>query len=81
MQKIVVVLGSIVGFLLIVIAVLYVLEPARSLPQFFPGYSSTLARHHYTHAVAALLLGLGVFAFVWFQSGKKSSKQEKSTHE
>ncbi len=61
-----------VGILLVIVSVIYFVEPAGSLPHFFPGYSAALAKHHYTHAIGTLILGLLAFVFAWFQSGKKS---------
>lgn len=73
MNKLLVTLAVIVGVLLIVIASFYAVLPAHSLPTFFPGYSATLAKHHYTHAVASLGLGLVCFAYAWFATGKKKN--------
>lgn len=75
-SKLLIFLSALVGLLLIVVSYIYFIEPAKSLPSFFPGYNPTLARHHYTHGVGTLVLGLVAFAFAWFQSGKKSSKEE-----
>ncbi len=73
-NKLVSLLAIVIGIFFIIIAGVYFLEPAKSLPSFFPGYNVTLARHHYTHGVVSLVLGLLAFVFAWFQSGKKSSK-------
>ena len=64
------------GVLLIVIAVIYFVEPAHSLPSFFPGHVSAgdaEANHHHTkHGIAALVVALACFAFAWFQTGPKT---------
>jgi hypothetical protein len=57
------------GVVLIVIAVVYFAEPAKSLPGFFPGHQAGSTHHHVKHGIAALLLGLGAFVLAWFQSG------------
>jgi uncharacterized membrane protein len=66
----------VLGVLLIVIAIIYFVEPAHSLPSFFPGHVSTTnaeAKHHHTkHGIAALVVALALFAFAWFQSGPKT---------
>jgi hypothetical protein len=62
-----------VGLFLIVIAVVYFLEPADKLPAFFPGHSAHEARKHVKHAVAALVVGLIAFAGAWFSSGRKTA--------
>ena len=61
----------IVGLALIAVAVVYWIEPAKSLPGFFPGHETGSSRHHVKHGIAALVVGLAVLAFAWFQSGRK----------
>ncbi len=67
----------VLGVVLIVVAIVYFVEPAHSLPSFFPGHvsaSSSEAGHHHTkHGIAALVVALACFAFAWFQSGPKTS--------
>ena len=63
------IVAAVVGILLIVVAVVYWVEPARSLPSFFPGHASGSAHHHVKHGVAALVVGLALLAFAWFQTG------------
>ncbi len=68
--------AAILGVVLIVVAIVYFAEPARSLPSFFPGHvssSSSEADHHHTkHGLAALVVALACFAFAWFQTGPKA---------
>jgi len=68
------------GVVLIVVAVIYFIEPAHSLPSFFPGHVSATnaeANHHHTkHGIAALVLALACFAFAWFQTGPKTRPAE-----
>jgi Na+/H+ antiporter NhaD/arsenite permease-like protein len=67
----------IVGVVMIVIAIVYFVTPAHSLPSFFPGHTSATnaeANHHHTkHGLAALIVALACFAFAWFQTGPKSA--------
>jgi hypothetical protein len=72
-QRALVGLAVIVGILLVVVAIVYWAEPAKSLPSFFPGHSPTSTTHHVKHGIAALAVGLAAFAFAWFQSGSKQS--------
>lgn len=65
-----------IGVLLLICSAIYFIEPAKSLPAFFPGHDVSLAKHHYKHGIGALILGAGCFVFAWFQSGKKSAKKE-----
>src|SRR5438046_3326963 len=62
-------LAVVVGVVLIVIAVIYWIEPASSLPSFFPGHEAGSSHHHVKHGVAALIVALACFVFAWFQSG------------
>jgi uncharacterized membrane protein HdeD (DUF308 family) len=68
----------VLGVLLIVVAIIYFVEPAHSLPSFFPGHvsaASTEAKHHHTkHGIAALVVALACFAFAWFQTGPKTQR-------
>jgi UDP-N-acetylmuramyl pentapeptide phosphotransferase/UDP-N-acetylglucosamine-1-phosphate transferase len=64
-------LAVVAGIVLIVIAIVYWAEPAKSLPSFFPGHKSGSNHHHTKHGIAAFLLGLACFAFAWFNSGPK----------
>ncbi len=62
----------VVGLLLIVVAVIYFVDSAGSLPSFFPGHQAGSAHHHVKHAIAALLLGLACLVLAWFQTGPAS---------
>ena len=69
------VIGSVVlGILLIVVAIVYWVEPAKSLPGFFPGHDSHSTTHHLKHGIAAFLVGLALLAFAWFYSAPKKTK-------
>jgi hypothetical protein len=67
-------LAVVMGVLLIVVAVIYWAEPARSLPDFFLGHEAGSAHHHVKHGIAALLLGLALLVFAWFQTGMKKPR-------
>jgi uncharacterized membrane-anchored protein YitT (DUF2179 family) len=63
----------ILGTVLIVIAIVYWAEPAKSLPGFFPGHTAGSSHHHAKHGIAAFLLGIACFVFAWFRTGPKRS--------
>jgi hypothetical protein len=63
----------ILGILLLAIAALYWIEDASSLPGFFPGHEAGSTHIHFKHGLLAAILGLGCFAFAWFQSGPAKS--------
>ena len=57
-----------VGLALIVLAVVYWAEPARSLPSWIPGHEAGSGHHHVKHGIAAFFLGLACLVFAWFRS-------------
>jgi NADH:ubiquinone oxidoreductase subunit 5 (subunit L)/multisubunit Na+/H+ antiporter MnhA subunit len=66
----------ILGVLMLVVAVIYFVQPEHSLPSFFPGHaseSSPEANHHHSkHGIAALVVAIACFIFAWFQTGPRS---------
>ena len=77
-RKWLVALAVVLGTALIVVAVIYWVEPAKSLPSFFPGHEAGSSHHHVKHGIAAFLVGLACFAFAWFTSGPKKSAAQAS---
>jgi amino acid permease len=63
----------VVGVVLIVIAVIYLVDSASSLPSFFPGHDAHSTHHHVKHGIAAFIVGLLAFVFAWFQTGPQKS--------
>jgi hypothetical protein len=68
-RRLLVWLAIVVGVALIVIAVVYWAEPARSLPSFFPGHKAGSSHHHVKHGIASFLVGLACLVFAWFNTG------------
>ena len=64
-------LAVLAGLILIAIAIVYWIEPAKSLPGFFPGHETGSAHHHVKHGIAAFLVGLACLIFAWFRTGPK----------
>jgi hypothetical protein len=56
----------VVGLIFAVIALVYWLVPAGSLPGFFPGYEAGGTRVHVKHGVAAAVLALLLFGYAWY---------------
>ena len=71
MNKPLVWVAALVGIVLLVVAVVYWIEPAGSLPAFLPGYQAGSTHVHFKHGIGALILALALFAFAWFQSGPR----------
>jgi hypothetical protein len=57
------------GLVFLAIAIVYFVEPASSLPSFFPGHEAGSSHHHTKHGIAALVVAGACFVFAWFQSG------------
>lgn len=71
------IIAGLLGVFLLIAAIIYWMSPASSLPSFLPGYDPSLSAHHLKHGIGAFILALGAFAFVWFQTGKKSAPQSQ----
>ena len=68
-------LAIVLGLVLIAIAVVYWVEPARSLPSFFPGHQAGSGHHHTKHGIASFLVGLACLVFAWFNTGGDRSQR------
>ena len=64
-------LAVLLGIILVIVAIVYWAEPAKSLPSFFPGHEVGSGHHHVKHGIAAFLVGLACFAIAWFRTGPK----------
>jgi hypothetical protein len=70
-DRLLVALAVVAGLALIVIAIVYFAEPAKSLPGFFPGQQAGSSHHHVKHGIASLLVGFACLVFAWFRTGPK----------
>ena len=70
-NRLIVPLALTAAVVLFVIAFVYWIEPAGSLPGFFPGHASGSSHHHVKHGIAAFLLGVAALVLAWFQSGPR----------
>jgi hypothetical protein len=61
------------GVVLFALAVVYWVEPAKSLPSVLPGHEAGSGHHHVKHGIAAFVVGLGCFVFAWFQGGPREA--------
>ena len=59
-------IAYLLGALLIVIAAIYLLVPADSLPAFFPGHEAGMTRIRLKHGLAAGAAGIILLAVGWF---------------
>ena len=53
---------TLLGVVLLVVAAVYFLVPADSLPGFFPGHEAGVARMHTKHGVVSAVAGLVLLA-------------------
>jgi hypothetical protein len=70
-DRLLVALAVLAGIVLIAIAIVYWVEPAKSLPGFFPGHEAGSSHHHVKHGIAAFLVGAACLVFAWFRTGPK----------
>ncbi|HEX2702504.1 MAG TPA: hypothetical protein VHM72_03620 [Solirubrobacteraceae bacterium] len=77
-SRIIVVLAVLAGIVLLVVAGIYFADKAESLPSFFPGHQAGSATHHVKHGIAAVVVGLALFAFAWFASGPRKDAAKAS---
>jgi hypothetical protein len=54
------------GALLIVVAIVYFVVPAESLPSFFPGHEPGMTRVRLKHGIASGVVGVVLLAVGWF---------------
>jgi drug/metabolite transporter (DMT)-like permease len=78
-HPVVIALAVIFGIALIVLGVVYWVEPAGSLPSWIPGHEDGSSHHHIKHGIAAFLLGVALLIFAWFQTGKRDSAGQTSS--
>jgi hypothetical protein len=60
------------GVVLIVVAIVYFVMPADSLPGFMPGHEAGLARPRMKHGIAAAVAGVVLFAAGWFMGRSRA---------
>jgi uncharacterized membrane protein YtjA (UPF0391 family) len=59
-------LAYLLAIIFVIIAVVYFLVPAESLPTFMPGYAVGSAHVHAKHAVIAIVIAIILFIIGWF---------------
>jgi drug/metabolite transporter (DMT)-like permease len=67
------VLLGVLGLVCIVVGIVYLAEPAHSLPSFFPGHTAHGSKPRTKHGIAALIVGVVLLAGAWLTSGRKRS--------
>jgi hypothetical protein len=57
---------SLLGVVLLIVAVVYFMLPADQLPGFFPGHEAGVTRVHAKHGIVAAVAGLVLLAAGWW---------------
>jgi amino acid permease len=65
-RTILAVILGIIALLFIVVGIIYIAEPASSLPSFIPGHIATSSGHHPLKAVGSLVVGIVFAVGAWF---------------
>jgi uncharacterized membrane-anchored protein YitT (DUF2179 family) len=60
----------VIGVILIVVAAVYFLVPADSLPTFFPGHETGLMRVRIKHGILSGAVGILLLALGWWMGRK-----------
>ena len=74
-KTILAVILGIIGLVFIVVAIIYLAEPAKSLPSFVPGHIAGSSGHHPLKAVGSLVVGIIFAVGAWFALAYKPKPQ------
>jgi hypothetical protein len=66
---------AIIALIFIVVAIIYVAEPAQSLPSFIPGRIAGSTGHHPLRAAGSLVIGIVFAVGAWFALAYKPKPQ------
>jgi hypothetical protein len=69
------VLLGIIALLFIVVAIIYRVEPAKSLPSFIPGHIDGSTGHHPLRVAGSLIVGIAFAVGAWFALAYKPRPQ------
>ena len=69
------VLFGIIALLFIVTAIIYLAEPAKSLPSFIPGHIDGSSGHHPIRAAGCFVVGIVFAVGAWFMLAYKPKPQ------
>ncbi len=74
-RTILAVILGIIALVFIVVAVIYLAEPAKSLPSFIPGHIAGSTGHHPLKATGCLVVGIVFAVGAWFALAFKPKPQ------
>ena len=74
-RTILAVILGIIALIFVVVAIIYVAEPAKSLPSFIPGHIAGSAGHHPLRAAGSFIIGIVFAVGAWFALAYKPKPQ------
>ena len=74
-RTILAVILGIIALLFIVVAIIYIAEPAKSLPSFIPGHIDGSTGHHPLKVTGSLVVGIVFAVGAWFALAYKPKPQ------
>ena len=74
-RTILAVILGIIALIFIVVAIIYIAEPAKSLPSFIPGHIDGSTGHHPLKATGSLVVGIVFAVGAWFALAYKPKPQ------
>jgi len=74
-RTILAVILGVIALIFIVVAVIYLIEPAKSLPSVIPGHIDGSTGHHPLRAVGSLIIGIVFAVGAWFALAYKPRPQ------
>ncbi len=80
-RTILAVVCGIIALIGIVVAIIYLVEPAKSLPSFVPGHIAGSTGHHPLKATGSLVLGIAFAVGAWFALAYKPKPQATATND
>src|ERR1035441_7100577 len=80
-RTILAVILGIIALIFIVVAVIYLAEPAKSLPSFIPGHIAGSSGHHPLKATGLLVVGIVFAVGAWFALAYKPKPQAPAAND
>ena len=80
-KTILAVILGIIALVFIVVAIIYLAEPAKSLPSFVPGHIAGSTGHHPLKATGSLVLGIIFAVGAWFALAYKPKPAAPATND
>ena len=77
-RTILAVILGVIALIFIVVAVIYLIEPAKSLPSVIPGHIDGSTGHHPLRAVGSLIIGIVFAVGAWFALAYKPRPQAEA---